>query len=176
MKQVNEDVQFAQDEAHEAVSALEAEIIGAVERLAKLHQRVAKLHTQIDRLDRGDQDGEDYQRLFEIRMLSPVPEDMDADVLGTILHQGNIFGGEEGETCIAWSIGAVESRVQGIEDEIAKNPPPDNDWCVVGASPVETLGEVVKDLVVDGKVGVIDHGDRIEIVRGDVRFDEAVQS
>jgi hypothetical protein len=44
---------------------------------------------------------------------------MEAYVLGTILHQGNIFGDEEGETFIGWAVADVEGRVQAIEDEIA---------------------------------------------------------
>jgi hypothetical protein len=120
---VDEDVAYAQGEAHEALSALEVEIIEAIQRLASLYKRVAKLHTKIETLNPGDIDGDDAQTLFNIRMLAPVPEDMEADVLGTILHQGNTFGDDEGETCINWAIADVEGRVQAIEEDIVLRTP-----------------------------------------------------
>jgi len=165
---VDEDVQFAQYEAHEAVAALQNEIISSIERLAALYTRVAKLPAVIGKLNRGDIDGDDAQTLYGIRMLRPLPEDTEADVVGTILHQGNIFCDGEGETCIGWVVADVEARVQAIEEEIAKNPPPDNDWMTVSAPAVEKVSELVQHLAVDGKVGVLDHGDRVEIVPGDV--------
>jgi hypothetical protein len=123
LNQVDEDVEFAQVEAHEAVSALEVEIIGVIERLAGLYRRVIKLHTHIETLNQGDIDGDDAQTLYGVRMLAPVPEDMEADVLGTILHQGNIFCDGEGETCIGWAVADAEARVKQIEEEILLRTP-----------------------------------------------------
>jgi hypothetical protein len=124
VKEIDTDVEFAQAEAHEAVSQLEVEIIGAIERLAALFPRLTKLHEVIGTLNQGDIEGEDAQTLFGIRMLAPVPEDMEADVLGTILHQGNIFTDDgEGETCIGWVVGDVEARVQQIEEAIVLRTP-----------------------------------------------------
>jgi hypothetical protein len=119
---VDEDVEIAQVMAHDAVFKLQAEIIGAIGRLAALHARVGKLYAAIDKLNKGDADGEDYQTLFGIGLLAPVPEDTDAYTVGTLLHQGNIWGGDEGETAIGWMVANVEARVQQIEDEIAPAP------------------------------------------------------
>ena len=94
---IDADVEYAQGEAHEAVSALEVEIIGAIERLAGLYKRVAELHTQIETLNRGDIDGADAETLFGIGLLQPLPEDTEADIVGIVIDQGAMDEG--GETC-----------------------------------------------------------------------------
>jgi len=47
-------------------------------------------------------------------------------VLGTILHQGNIFNEgdeDEGETAIGWMVADVGARVQDIEQSIVLATP-----------------------------------------------------